>query len=93
MTRLNCGYCLRKELDEERAKHPERLQVWYTVDRSNPDWQYSTGFISAEMIEGHLPAPSPDVAVLLCGPPPMINFACNPNLDKLGYATENRFAF
>ena len=33
------------------------------------------------------------VQVLMCGPPPMINFACTPNLDKLGYAQSNRFSY
>jgi hypothetical protein len=29
----------------------------------------------------------------MCGPPPMINFACIPNLDKLGYKPETRFSY
>ena len=29
----------------------------------------------------------------MCGPPPMIDFACQPNLDKLAYPPDNRFAF
>ena len=33
------------------------------------------------------------VQVLMCGPPPMINFACTPNLDKLGYSQSNRFSY
>ena len=31
--------------------------------------------------------------VLMCGPPPMINFACSPNLDKLGYSQHQRFSY
>ncbi len=45
------------------------------------------------MISKHLPPPSDDTIILMCGPPPMINFACNPNLDKLGYNKEMRFSF
>lgn len=45
------------------------------------------------MIKDHFPPPGKNVAVLMCGPPPMINFACLPSLDKLGYAVENRFVF
>jgi cytochrome-b5 reductase len=56
-------------------------------------WKYSTGFISAKMISEHLFPPSPDTLVLMCGPPPMINFACVPNLDKLGYDPKLRFAY
>ena len=56
-------------------------------------WQYSSGFVDADMIKDHLFEPSDDNLVLMCGPPPMINFACIPNLDKLGYGTEMRFAY
>lgn len=57
------------------------------------DWKYSSGFINEEMIEKHLFPPSSDTIVLMCGPPPMINFACIPNLDKLGYNKELYFAY
>ena len=56
-------------------------------------WQYSSGFVDADKIKYHLFEPSDDNLVLLCGPPPMINFACIPNLDKIGYGTEMRFAY
>lgn len=45
------------------------------------------------MIAGHLYEPSDDTLVLMCGPPPMINFACLPTLDKLGYDPRLRFAY
>ena len=45
------------------------------------------------MIKDHLPEPSDDTLILMCGPPPMINFACLPNLDKLGYGAKQRFAY
>ena len=57
------------------------------------DWKYSEGFVNDEMIKEHLPAPSEDTIILMCGPPPMIKFACNPNLDKLGYTEDMRFAY
>jgi len=84
---------LRNELEEVQKKHPDRFKLWYTVDRPGEGWKYSSGFVNAEMIEKALFPPSGDNLVLLCGPPPMINFACNPNLDKLGYAPSNRFSY
>lgn len=45
------------------------------------------------MIAAHLPPAGEDVIILMCGPPPMINFACVPNLEKLGYTKEMRFAY
>jgi len=84
---------LRKELEEVQAEHPDRFKLWYTVDRPTEGWQYSSGFINSEMIEKALFPPAPDNLVVLCGPPPMINFACTPNLDKLGYSQTMRFSF
>ena len=67
------------------ARDHAQFNVWYTLDRPADDWQYSRGFITAEMIAAHLPAPADDTLVLMCGPPPMLKFACKPNLAKLGY--------
>jgi cytochrome-b5 reductase len=84
---------LRTELEEVAAEHPDRFHLWFTLDRPEEDWKYSKGFINDEMIKSHLPPPSPDTIILMCGPPPMINFACIPNLDKLGYKPETRFSY
>ncbi|XP_057712133.1 NADH-cytochrome b5 reductase 3-like [Corythoichthys intestinalis] len=84
---------LRPELEEIQVNHPERFKLWFTVDRAPANWDYSEGFINETMVREHLPPPSADTLVLMCGPPPMIQFACNPNLDKVGHAAERRFAF
>jgi len=86
---------LRQELEDIQKEHPDQFKVWYTVDRppTDHDWEYSTGFVSSEMIQDHLFAPSDDHLVVMCGPPPMINFACMPNLDKLGFEPQHRFAY
>eukprot|EP01096_Ripella_sp_DP13-Kostka_P005132 TRINITY_DN1780_c0_g1_i2.p1 TRINITY_DN1780_c0_g1~~TRINITY_DN1780_c0_g1_i2.p1 ORF type:complete len:299 (-),score=117.63 TRINITY_DN1780_c0_g1_i2:119-1015(-) len=80
---------LRKELEELAATHPGRLNLWYTLDRPPEGWKYSAGFINEEMLRAHLPPAADDSLVLMCGPPPMINFACVPNLEKLGYTKAN----
>jgi len=84
---------LREELEEIAEEHGDRFHLWYTVDRPAQDWKYSSGFVSAEMIEQHLPPPGEGTAVVMCGPPPMINFACQPNLEKLGHPASSRFAY
>ncbi|CAB3360041.1 Hypothetical predicted protein [Cloeon dipterum] len=84
---------LRDELEQVAKEHPDQFKVWYTVDRASDSWTYSTGFVSAELIYEHLFPPSSDNLVLMCGPPPMINFACIPNLDKMGYDAKNRFVY
>ncbi|XP_015197684.1 NADH-cytochrome b5 reductase 1 [Lepisosteus oculatus] len=84
---------LQDELEEIQVRHPERFKLWFTVDRAPEVWDFSQGFISADMIQQHLPPPSDDTLVLICGPPPMIQFACNPSLDKLGYRQAQRFTY
>lgn len=82
---------LRNEL-EECAKDA-RFHLWYTVDRGSEGWKYSVGFINEEMIKTNLPEPSESTQILMCGPPPMIKFACVPNLEKLGFQPEQQMVF
>jgi NAD(P)H-flavin reductase len=70
-----------------------RVKVWYTVDRAPDGWKYSTGFINEEMLREHIPAASEHTYVFMCGPPPMLKFACRPNLDKLGHVEEHVLEF
>lgn len=84
---------LQDELDEIAVQHPDRFKVWYTVSRAPKDWEFSQGHVSADMIREHLPAPGDDSLILMCGPPPMIQFACEPNLDKLGYVESQLFTY
>lgn len=85
---------LREELEEYRKNHPEKFDLWFTIDKSVlPDWQYDVGFVNEDMLSKHMPAPGDDTLILMCGPPPMINYACVPNLEKLGYTSDMRFAY
>uniref|UniRef100_H2ZN53 NADH-cytochrome b5 reductase n=2 Tax=Ciona savignyi TaxID=51511 RepID=H2ZN53_CIOSA len=78
---------VRKELEECAEADPKHFKLWYTLDRPPTDWKYSSGFINEDMIRDRLPAPGIDCLVLLCGPPPMIKFACLPNLEKVGHGS------
>ncbi|XP_031563885.1 NADH-cytochrome b5 reductase 3-like [Actinia tenebrosa] len=86
---------VREELEAlEKEEGPNgRFKLWYTLDRPSEGWAYSSGFVNADMIKEHLPPPGPDTQILMCGPPPMINYACIPNLEKLGYTTDMYYAF
>ncbi|XP_050092202.1 NADH-cytochrome b5 reductase 2 isoform X1 [Anopheles aquasalis] len=84
---------LKPELDELAARHPEQFKLWYTLDRPKPEWTQGKGFVSDEMIKAQLFPPSPSALVLMCGPPPMVNYACIPALEKLGYPIERTFAY
>ena len=84
---------VRDMLEAHQQAHPKRFKLHYTVDRPPPNWKYSTGFITDEMIKEHIGAPEAGSLVLMCGPPPMVRFACQANLDKLGYKKDVQIAF
>ncbi len=78
-----------EELDAWAEKH-ERLKVWYVVGESiREGWKYSLGFITESILREHIPPASDDTLALVCGPPPMIQFAVQPNLEKMGYDIKN----
>lgn len=57
---------------------------------NNPpsNWKQGTGFISKEMIKERCPAPSSDIKILICGPPPMVKAMQN-HCEELGYEKAN----
>jgi len=63
---------LREKLDTLHDEFPEQFHLWYTLDRAPKNWEYSTGFIDADMIKNHLPSPNDpgQPFILMCGPPP-----------------------
>ncbi|KAL4273638.1 hypothetical protein GQ457_13G021360 [Hibiscus cannabinus] len=76
---------LRDELDGWAKKH-DRLKVWYVVQESiREGWQYSVGSITESILRDHIPEGSDSTLALACGPPPMIQFAVQPNLEKMKY--------
>jgi len=78
---------LKAELDELEAKHPKRFRAYHVLNNPPEGWTQGTGFVTADMIKEHLPAPSSvpgAMKILLCGPPPMMT-AMKKNLDTLGY--------
>jgi len=83
----------RDRLEDLERRFPKRFRLHYTLDRPPAGWKYSTGFIDGPMIAEHMPPPnSPDAIIFACGPPPMVQFACKANLEKLGYDVKENFA-
>jgi cytochrome-b5 reductase len=68
------------------------LQVYYVLNKAPEGWTGGVGFVTAEMIQQHLPAPADDVMVLRCGPAPM-NDAMAGHLNSIGYSPESLFVF
>ncbi|XP_061339508.1 nitrate reductase [NADH] 2-like [Gastrolobium bilobum] len=80
---------LRDELDAW-AKNFARFKVWYVVQESKREgWEYSVGFVTESILREHVPEASEDTLALACGPPPMVQFAVQPNLEKMGYDIKN----
>lgn len=80
---------LREELDEWAKRYSDRFKVWYVVENANEGWEYSVGFITESIMREHLPEAGENTLALACGPPPMIQFAVQPNLEKMGYDIKN----
>ncbi|KAK4429700.1 Nitrate reductase [NADH] [Sesamum alatum] len=78
---------LRDELDAWAEKYPDRVKVWYVIQESikEEEWKYSLGFVTESVLREHIPESSETTLALACGPPPMLQFAVNPNLEKMGY--------
>lgn len=83
---------LRDELEDLLARHPGQFKLWYTIDRPEEGWKYSSGFVNKDLIKEYLHEPSPDTIILMCGPPPMIKFVQS-QLDELDYPKEHRFQY
>lgn len=104
-TRVNLIYAnqtvddilVRDELEALARDFGDRFSLWYTVDRApdaDKEWKYDTGFLSKEMFEKHLLfADTKETQCFMCGPPPMIKFACQPALRELGYSEKDWVVF
>ncbi|KAG9320447.1 hypothetical protein KVV02_003135 [Mortierella alpina] len=78
---------LRAELDLLSQKHPQ-FKVHYVLNTAPEGWTGGVGFVNADMIKEHMPAPAADIKVLLCGPPPMVS-AMSKITQDLGYDKVN----
>eukprot|EP00456_Euglypha_rotunda_P010100 TRINITY_DN1244_c0_g1_i1.p1 TRINITY_DN1244_c0_g1~~TRINITY_DN1244_c0_g1_i1.p1 ORF type:complete len:115 (-),score=14.84 TRINITY_DN1244_c0_g1_i1:24-368(-) len=83
---------LRKELDALAVEHKSQFQVFYTLDKAESDWKFGRGFVTGDMIKEHLPAPSKDSIILMCGPPPMMKFMLN-HMTALKYDDTQFFQY
>ncbi|EGG13857.1 NADH-cytochrome b5 reductase [Cavenderia fasciculata] len=83
---------LKKELDQVSENYPN-ISIYYVLN--NPPqkgWTQGVGFISQDIIQQQLPAPSEGVKVCLCGPTVM-NKAMTGHLLALNFKEEDIFTF
>lgn len=86
---------LREELDQWARDYPDRFRVWYVINevtRPEEGWRYSVGFVTESILREHIPMGGDDETLALaCGPPPMMQFAVQPNLEKMKYDLAKSF--
>lgn len=85
----------REELDEYLVSHgsvkgSERVFLHHILSKPPPIWpeSYGSGRITESILQNHLPPPSDDTMILICGPDGMINHTVKPGLTKLGWDIE-----
>ena len=82
---------LKDDLDE--LAMDARFSVHHVLSRVKSWSGGSTGRVTADLIKEHCFPAGDDTLCLLCGPPGMIDAACKPALDKLGYSPEHIVVF
>ncbi|KAG8470371.1 hypothetical protein KFE25_008792 [Diacronema lutheri] len=62
-------------LDEWAAAYKHKFDVTYVLSNEPADsaWKGARGFVNAALCSAHLPAPSSDCLIFVCGPAPMYN--------------------
>ncbi|EGN92384.1 hypothetical protein SERLA73DRAFT_79664 [Serpula lacrymans var. lacrymans S7.3] len=80
----------REELDLLFASHgKDRFKLHYVLGKAPATWNHSTGRINDTLLSEHLPSPSKDGLVLICGPDAMISHTVKPGLTRLGWDIED----
>ncbi|THY22982.1 ferredoxin reductase-like protein [Aureobasidium pullulans] len=74
---------MKDELDS-MAREDSGFRVHYVLNNPPSGWTGGVGFVTPEMIKENCPAPSPDMKMLICGPPPMVS-AMKKAAESLGY--------
>ncbi|KAL8129991.1 hypothetical protein V2J09_019146 [Rumex salicifolius] len=83
---------LKEELDAFARDFSDQFSVYYVLNEPPEGWNGGLGYVSKEMIQENCPAPSSDIQILRCGPPPM-NKAMAAHLEALGYTSQMQFQF
>jgi len=77
----------------EELSKDSRFSVWHTLTSPPQTWTFSTGYISLDMCKDQLLPHSDSTVACMCGPPPMIEFACKPALTAMGFEESQMIEF
>ncbi|KAM0814070.1 putative cytochrome-b5 reductase [Seiridium cardinale] len=75
---------LRRKLDQYAETAGDKFKVVYTLDQPPPGWKGEVGHVGRELLQRHMPRPTRDNKVFLCGPPGMVN-ATKKTLTEIGF--------
>ncbi|QRV80378.1 hypothetical protein RhiJN_08393 [Ceratobasidium sp. AG-Ba] len=97
---------LKEEFDKLKAKHGDRFEVLYIVDKGDKNWTGPTGFIAKDLLKKEIAPASlgAKTMVYVCGPPGQVAALAGPKdgmkqgelagaLKELGYTSEQVFKF
>lgn len=96
---------MKPELDAIADNHKDQVNIVYFLDQAPPNWSGETGFITKDYLQKHLPGPSKDSKVFICGPPglykalsgmknsPTDQGEVSGALAELGYTKEHVYKF
>eukprot|EP00929_Paragymnodinium_shiwhaense_P043342 TRINITY_DN22296_c0_g1_i2.p1 TRINITY_DN22296_c0_g1~~TRINITY_DN22296_c0_g1_i2.p1 ORF type:complete len:313 (+),score=62.56 TRINITY_DN22296_c0_g1_i2:65-1003(+) len=91
------------KLSQSGPNEEPRLKVTHVLSHEAQDssWTGARGFMSRELVEKHLPKPSEDCLLFVCGPPAMYDALCGPRGEKelsglladMGYSPDQVYKF
>ncbi len=73
----------RQEWERNIREYPN-FHCHHVLEQPPPRWEGGIGRVTPEILRQHLPAPTPDTCLFLCGPPPMVD-NLETTLKELGY--------
>ncbi|HSC56251.1 MAG TPA: NADH-cytochrome b5 reductase, partial [Nitrospira sp.] len=73
---------------ESNAREHANFHIHHVLEQPPSGWTHGSGRITEEILRLHLPPPSPETAVFLCGPPMMVD-ALERTLKEIGYSEES----
>jgi cytochrome-b5 reductase len=79
------GDIIFREEWESNAREHANFHLHHVLEQSPAGWTQGTGRINEEILRRHLPPPSPETAVFLCGPPMMVD-TLEGTLKGIGYS-------
>jgi cytochrome-b5 reductase len=73
---------------EANVREHANFHCYHVLEQPPAGWTQGIGRITEDVLRAHLPAPGPETAVFLCGPPLMVD-ALETTLKSIGYPEQS----